>query len=81
MHDADLVVVHAFATGTEAELAKSALDSAGIESMIQADSVGGQRPHVAWSSGGFKLVLRQEDAESARAALEPLSEEDVDQDA
>jgi len=54
-------------------MAKSALESAGIDSMIQADSVGGMRPHVAWSSGGFKLLVRADDVEAARDALEPWS--------
>ena len=70
MSDADLVVVHAFGARPEADLAKSALEAAGIDSMIQADSVGGMRPHVAWASGGFKLLVREEDAEAARDVLE-----------
>jgi len=71
MSDANLVVVHAFGTGPEADMAKSALEAAGIDAMIQADSVGGMRPHVAWASGGFKLLVREEDAEAARDVLEP----------
>jgi hypothetical protein len=74
MANVNLVVVHAFATGPEAEMAKSALDAAGIDSMIQADSVGGMRPHVAWATGGFKLLVRDEDAEIARDVLEPTDE-------
>ncbi|MGO4885158.1 MAG: putative signal transducing protein [Bryobacteraceae bacterium] len=74
MHNENLVVVHAFATGMEAELAKSALASAGIDAMILADAVGGMRPHVAWSSGGFKLLVREEDAESARDVLDAPAE-------
>jgi putative signal transducing protein len=71
MSEANLVVIHSFATQQEADMAKSALESAGIEVMIQADAVGGMRPHVAWSSGGFKLLVREDDAEDAREVLAP----------
>jgi len=47
-----------------------ALESAGIDSMIEADSAGGMRPHLAWASGGFKLLVREEDLDSARQVLD-----------
>ena len=71
MPDPVLVVIHSFGGQIDAELAKSALESAGIESMIQSDSAGGMRPHLGWASGGFKLLVRQEDEEAARKTLEP----------
>jgi hypothetical protein len=43
--------------------------------MIQADSAGGMRPHLAWASGGFKVLVRDEDAEAAREVLEPPSDQ------
>lgn len=52
-------------------MAKSALEAAGIDTMIQADSAGGMRPHLAWASGGFKVLVREEDAAAARDVLEP----------
>jgi hypothetical protein len=70
MADGDLVVVHTYSSQPEAALAQSALAAAGIESMVQADSVGGMRPHVAWASGGFKVLVREEDEEEARDILE-----------
>ena len=70
MQDANLVVVDTFASHPEAEMAKSALKAAEIDSMIQADSVGGMRPHVAWASGGFKLLVREEDAAEAHEILD-----------
>ncbi len=70
MADADLVVVQTFGNELEADLAKGALGAAGIDAMIQADSVGGMRPHMAWSSGGFKLLVRDEDVAEAREVLE-----------
>ncbi len=76
MEDANLVVVHAFATEAQADMAKSALESAGIDSMIQADSAGGMRPHIAWATGGYKVLVREEDAEDAREALAPVDNAD-----
>lgn len=78
MRDANLVVVQAFGSGPEAELAKSALGSAGIDAMIQADAAGGMRPHLAWASGGFKVLVRNADAAEARDVLEPRSEPGID---
>jgi hypothetical protein len=80
MRDANLVVVHAFGNGPEAELAKSALEAAGIDAMIQADSAGGMRPHLAWASGGFKVLVREEDEGTARDVLAPRDEAGVDDD-
>jgi Putative prokaryotic signal transducing protein len=70
MPEAKLVVVQAFNKEWEAEMAKSALKAAGIDAMIRADSVGGTRPHVAWASGGFKLLVLEENAAAARGVLE-----------
>jgi hypothetical protein len=70
MEDVKLVVVHAFGNRTEAELAKGALQAAGIDAMIQSDSVGGMRPHVAWAGGGYKLLVREDDEQEAREVLE-----------
>jgi hypothetical protein len=74
MPDTDLVVVDSFGGQIDAEMAKSALASAGIESTIQSDSAGGMRPHLAFAGGGFKLLVRAEDEEAAHEALEPTDE-------
>jgi Putative prokaryotic signal transducing protein len=74
MNEAQLVVVHEFGSQPEAEMAKSALAGAGIDAMIQADSVGGMRTHVAWSGAGFKVLVREEDAVDAHEVLEPRGE-------
>ena len=70
MPDAQLVVVQTFETQTEADLAKGALEAAGIDSMIQADTAGGMRPHLAWAGGGFQVLVREEDVAAARDVLE-----------
>ena len=70
-----LVAVKAFATQIDADLAKSVLDSAGIDSMIQADRAGGMRDHLAWSGFGFKVLVREEDAATAHELLDSLPKE------
>jgi hypothetical protein len=69
MEHPNLVIVQSFGTRAEAEVAKTVLQSAGIEAMIQADTVGGMREHIAWSADGFHLLVREPDANDARAVL------------
>ena len=74
MDHSKLVVVDRFASQVEADLARSELESAGIDSMIQADRAGGMRDHLAWSGFGFKVLVREEDAATAREVLTPPRE-------
>jgi len=76
MQDIHLVVVQSYASRPEAELAKGALEAAGIPAMVQSDSVGGMREHLAWSGAGFKILVREEDVNEARVVLTPPSEGD-----
>ncbi len=71
MPHSNLVVVQAFATQIDADIAKSVLESAGIDAMIQADRAGGMRDHLAWSGFGFKVLVRDEDAAEAQEVLHP----------
>jgi hypothetical protein len=38
--------------------------------MIQADTVGGMRPHVAMTGSGYRLLVRQDDLSVARDVLD-----------
>lgn len=67
MDHPDLVVVRTFLNNFDAELAKSALEAAQIDSMIRADDMGGMRPSL-WVSG-VELVVRADDAERANEIL------------
>jgi len=69
MDDVKLVPVRAFGSREEAELAKGALESAGIDAMTQADTAGRMREHLAWSGAGFQVWVREEDLEDARNVL------------
>ena len=67
-----LVTAQSFGSQGEADLAKSLLDSAGIDSAVVADRAGGMRDHLAWSGFGFKLLVREEDAAAAHEILQPV---------
>lgn len=66
--DDSLVTVGTFLTHIDADLARSALEAAGIESMIRSDDCGGVRPHL-WM-GGIQLLVRDEDAQRAIEILD-----------
>ena len=81
MQDIKLIVVQTYGSRPEADLAKGALEDAGIRAMIQADTAGGMREHLAWSGAGFKILVREEDATAARDVLTPPAEGDENPDA
>jgi hypothetical protein len=78
MSYAELVVVMTFSSRPEADLAKSALEAEGIDAMVQADTVGGMREHLAWSGDGFRVLVREEDLAAARDVLSPASGASID---
>lgn len=71
MPDANLIVILEAGSQAEAEIARGALESAGIPALIQADTAGGMRQHLAWSGSGFKILVREDDAEAARQIVRP----------
>jgi Putative prokaryotic signal transducing protein len=74
MQHSALVVVQAFGTEVEADVAKGVLESAGIDAMVLADTAGRMRPHLAWSGFGFRVLVREEDEAEAREVLRPPQE-------
>ena len=69
MPQSNLVVVQSYGTEGEAEVAKGILESSGIDAMIQADTAGRMREHLAWSGLGHRVLVREEDAAAARSLL------------
>jgi hypothetical protein len=67
MSNSKLVVVKTFLSRTDADLAKGALESAGIEAVVGADDMGGTKPSL-WM-GGVTLLVRAEDQHDARKIL------------
>lgn len=69
MNPSDLVAVSVFQSDVEAGIARDVLEDAGIESMIRSDDIGGMYPGIA----GVELLVRAEDLEKAREALQEPS--------
>jgi len=69
MTDSELVVVHSFGNRQEAEMAKSALDAADIDSFVRSDDGGGMERGL-WAGNGVQVIVRAEDVEAAREVLE-----------
>lgn len=69
MSDASRVIVKTFHDRIEAELAQSALEAAGIESMLWADDAAGLQPAMALTNG-VSVVVRAEDAQEAADILD-----------
>jgi hypothetical protein len=81
VQDAKLIVVGSCASRPEAELVRGALEEAGISAIIQGDTAGGMREHLAWSGAGFKILVREDDATAARDFLAALAKGAADPDA
>src|SRR5258708_15758690 len=77
MDHSKLVVVRSYGNRPEADLAKGMLEDAGILALIQADTAGGMREHLAWTGAGFKILVRDEDATLARDVLTPIPDRDA----
>lgn len=68
MHADELVVLTTFPNHIEADLAQSALDARGIESIVSADDAGGEQPGL-WLGRGVQVLVRAGDAELAKTIL------------
>jgi hypothetical protein len=63
------VVVRTFNDQFAANVAKSALDAAGIDSLVRSDDAGGQYTSALGFTQGVHLVVRAEDARRAEEVL------------
>jgi hypothetical protein len=64
----DLVVLSTFNNHIDADLAQSALEAMGIESMVRADDAGGMRPNF-WVGTGVQILVKARDAELAKMVI------------
>jgi len=80
MDHSKLNVVQEYGSLPEADLARTELESAGIPAMIQGDTAGGMREHLAWSGAGFKIFVREEDVADASAVLTTPAQPDEGSD-
>ncbi len=69
MKNESLVVIQTFPNVIAAEMAKSALDAAEIDSFLQSDDSGHLDPALSLTNG-VKLLVRGEDAAEAAEVLE-----------
>jgi hypothetical protein len=72
IQDMGLVTIRTFLDVFEAEVARGALEAAGIEAVVRSDDAGGLHPGM-WTARGVRLIVRQEDAEAAERALETFT--------
>lgn len=69
MEDDSLVLVATYGTRAEADLVKGVLENAGIPALVQADTAGKMREHLAWSGPGFRVLVRGKDLSAASEFL------------
>jgi hypothetical protein len=67
MTESDIVVFRTFLNHFDADIARMALEAAGIESFIRSDDCGGMRPHF-WVAG-VELLVRADDVRRAEEVL------------
>jgi len=65
----DMVIIKTFGNETEAEIAKSHLESEGITAMITIKDVGGMLPSLQQSEG-VQLLVEKKDAKRALEIIE-----------
>lgn len=69
-----MAVVRVFSTEIEAEMAMSALEAAGIESVMRRDDCGGVQPAMGLTAG-IQVVVPDEDLDSATEVLDAPAED------
>lgn len=67
MKESGAVRVQMFQSTIEAEIARGALEAAGIDAFVQADDAGGMRPHL--QQHGVALMVSADDAARAERVL------------
>ena len=60
-----VIPIKSYANRTEAELAKSFLESKGIQATVSADDEGSMNPWLLQATGGARLLVKEEDRETA----------------
>jgi hypothetical protein len=65
---AELIAIRSYANEAEANVARTLLEAAGIESMVPQDPKGGL-PHALYPSQGVDLLVRPQDRQAAEDVL------------
>ena len=67
MYQQDFIIFRTFLNHFDAELARMALEAAGIQCFVRSDDCGGMRPHL-WMAG-IDLLVHVEDQQRAEEVL------------
>ena len=65
----ELVILRTYNNQFDADLARTTLEAAGIESVFRSDDCGGRGPNLSFIRG-IHILVRSADAEDARAILD-----------
>ena len=68
----ETICVRTFPDRIAAEAAEAILRGAGIEAFIRSDDAGGAAPHIGYTTGGARLMVRSDDVERAKQVLEEV---------
>jgi len=74
----DIVEIARYSSEFAGQTALAHLQAVGITAHMLTDDAGGAIPSLTLLTGGVRVVVRSEDAEAARTALEELVEDDSD---
>ena len=66
----EIICLKTYESRNEAEFDRAVLEGAGIRAMVSADDCGGMKLHLAFSSGGVKLLVLSDNLERAAALLQ-----------
>jgi hypothetical protein len=78
---ADLVTIAEFLERSEAIVARAFLDSEGVKSLLPEDNVMSTMPQLIHAGGGYRLMVRVEDAARAKRLLQDVQTVRDSQDA
>ena len=73
-----MIQVGTYPTRGEAEIARTALEAAGIQSVLEADDAGGAYPFGF--GGGARILVDEADVEAAAAVLDGPADASNDED-
>jgi len=65
----ELVEIVSYALKLEAELVVRRLEAAGIDAITSSDGAGGALPPLTLGTGGYRVMVRADEADSAVALL------------
>ena len=71
---ADLVLIAEFIDRSEAIIARALLESEGVKAFLPEDNVMSTMPQLIHAGGGYRLMVRAQDAELAKRVLQEAQE-------